>query len=104
MHNERGPFSRLTLNFNFPARILDDSFHHKQADARSFHMVVKSPEHAKYNVLITEVHPQTVILNPNYNKWVIVFAGHPDRKSTRLNSSHVKISYAVFCLKKKRTT
>src|SRR5207302_7011902 len=26
-----------------------------------------------------------------------------DRKSTRLNSSHVKISYAVFCLKKKST-
>src|SRR5207302_7864644 len=26
-----------------------------------------------------------------------------DRKSTRLNSSHVKISYAVFCLKKRRT-
>src|SRR5690606_41681319 len=43
------------------------------------------------------------------------YAGHPrfafgtwkiageDRKSTRLNSSHVKISYAVFCLKKKKT-
>src|SRR5436309_13359089 len=27
-----------------------------------------------------------------------------DRKSTRLNSSHVKISYAVFCLKKKNIT
>src|SRR5690606_41341031 len=27
--------------------------------------------------------------------------GPEDRKSTRLNSSHVKISYAVFCLKKK---
>src|SRR5690606_39888155 len=27
-----------------------------------------------------------------------------DRKSTRLNSSHVKSSYAVFCLKKKKTT
>src|SRR5215208_7393823 len=27
--------------------------------------------------------------------------GTPDRKSTRLNSSHVAISYAVFCLKKK---
>src|SRR5690554_7284030 len=26
---------------------------------------------------------------------------NPDRKSTRLNSSHVRISYAVFCLKKK---
>src|SRR5207253_10307058 len=28
---------------------------------------------------------------------------HLDRKSTRLNSSHVAISYAVFCLKKKKT-
>src|SRR5260221_1986524 len=27
----------------------------------------------------------------------------PDRKSTRLNSSHTVISYAVFCLKKKKT-
>src|SRR5438067_5913408 len=27
--------------------------------------------------------------------------GHVDRKSTRLNSSHVSISYAVFCLKKR---
>src|SRR5207253_3790017 len=29
---------------------------------------------------------------------------HEDRKSTRLNSSHVAISYAVFCLKKKNKT
>src|SRR2546430_5695293 len=28
----------------------------------------------------------------------------PDRKSTRLNSSHSQISYAVFCLKKKKIT
>src|SRR5690349_24757884 len=28
--------------------------------------------------------------------------GEEDRKSTRLNSSHVEISYAVFCLKKKK--
>src|SRR2546426_12525661 len=28
----------------------------------------------------------------------------PDRKSTRLNSSHLVISYAVFCLKKKKYT
>src|SRR3712207_7182190 len=28
----------------------------------------------------------------------------PDRKSTRLNSSHANISYAVFCLKKKNIT
>src|SRR3712207_8838355 len=30
-------------------------------------------------------------------------AGTSDRKSTRLNSSHANISYAVFCLKKKNT-
>src|SRR5215475_14045648 len=30
------------------------------------------------------------------------FIGFRDRKSTRLNSSHVKNSYAVFCLKKKK--
>src|SRR5436305_12079803 len=30
--------------------------------------------------------------------------GLEDRKSTRLNSSHVRISYAVFCLKKKKTS
>src|SRR5256885_3324054 len=32
-------------------------------------------------------------------RWRVV---HTDRKSTRLNSSHLVISYAVFCLKKKR--
>src|SRR5256885_3868690 len=33
---------------------------------------------------------------------VFAEAGSPDRKSTRLNSSHLVISYAVFCLKKKK--
>src|SRR3712207_8333997 len=32
------------------------------------------------------------------------FVATVDRKSTRLNSSHANISYAVFCLKKKKTT
>src|SRR5690606_39579194 len=34
-------------------------------------------------------------------RWLRPRARVQDRKSTRLNSSHVKISYAVFCLKKK---
>src|SRR3989442_4042753 len=34
----------------------------------------------------------------------VVEAAEADRKSTRLNSSHVRISYAVFCLKKKKKT
>src|SRR5690625_5952019 len=34
---------------------------------------------------------------------IVEDGGAEDRKSTRLNSSHVAISYAVFCLKKKET-
>src|SRR3712207_7941292 len=33
---------------------------------------------------------------------ITALAGQRDRKSTRLNSSHANISYAVFCLKKKK--
>src|SRR5690625_5712634 len=35
---------------------------------------------------------------------VVALPGERDRKSTRLNSSHVAISYAVFCLKKKKNS
>src|SRR2546427_9328342 len=35
-------------------------------------------------------------VQPSRSRW------HADRKSTRLNSSHSQISYAVFCLKKKK--
>src|SRR3989449_1955434 len=35
---------------------------------------------------------------------IFASAGRSDRKSTRLNSSHGYISYAVFCLKKKKIT
>src|SRR5437773_7625035 len=35
-------------------------------------------------------------------RWTLGLVGERDRKSTRLNSSHITISYAVFCLKKKK--
>src|SRR5690348_18090995 len=35
-------------------------------------------------------------------KDIVHIKDYPDRKSTRLNSSHPSISYAVFCLKKKK--
>src|SRR5690606_40568472 len=41
------------------------------------------------------------VLKRNYGHIYGYFSKIRDRKSTRLNSSHVKISYAVFCLKKK---
>src|SRR2546421_8046501 len=39
---------------------------------------------------------------PQFKIRAMVNLGHQDRKSTRLNSSHDQISYAVFCLKKKK--
>src|SRR5436190_11737608 len=41
-------------------------------------------------------------LNPNQPTHSIAGSALGDRKSTRLNSSHTVISYAVFCLKKKK--
>src|SRR5688572_31590407 len=42
-----------------------------------------------------------VILNTRYIVGIDLGTTNSDRKSTRLNSSHSQISYAVFCLKKK---
>src|SRR5688572_32098985 len=39
-----------------------------------------------------------------FERWRARNEPPPDRKSTRLNSSHSQISYAVFCLKKKKKT
>src|SRR5690606_40704612 len=41
------------------------------------------------------------VCGSTYARWSRIVSAPLDRKSTRLNSSHVKISYAVFCLKKK---
>src|SRR2546427_3542513 len=43
-----------------------------------------------------------LLLHPEPHSVVVVGMGTGDRKSTRLNSSHSQISYAVFCLKKKK--
>src|SRR3712207_8889876 len=44
-----------------------------------------------------------VVPGPELRSWLVEEAGaRQDRKSTRLNSSHANISYAVFCLKKKQ--
>src|SRR5690606_41142807 len=58
---------------------------------------------ALHNAGIKEKEHVAVML-PNNHAMLECFYGIPDRKSTRLNSSHVKTPYAVFCLKKKITT
>src|SRR5690554_7052054 len=49
----------------------------------------------KQRVLVVDCDPQC-------NASQLIMGEELDRKSTRLNSSHVRISYAVFCLKKKK--
>src|SRR5437870_10549400 len=51
------------------------------------------------------MRPRSGVSNPAMRRKRVVLPqpeGPRDRKSTRLNSSHVAISYAVFCLKKKK--
>src|SRR5436309_10788652 len=58
-------------------------------------------------VVLDDDHPLLPQLRPGGSDRASGLEDHgeaEDRKSTRLNSSHVKISYAVFCLKKKKKT
>src|SRR5690349_22686924 len=51
------------------------------------------------------IHSRPVVTSsvwPSGGAFDTSWPGMTDRKSTRLNSSHVEISYAVFCLKKKK--
>src|SRR5690606_42042722 len=64
--------------------------------------MVRSPERA--DTLQSDfLHQERFLLQPGAYALTVELhdANLADRKSTRLNSSHVKISYAVFCLKKK---
>src|SRR5699024_11935169 len=62
--------------------------------------------HQRLNVAIamgyTEVPCAVVDIDKTREKALNIALNKIDRKSTRLNSSHVSISYAVFCLKKKK--
>src|SRR5699024_11415915 len=52
----------------------------------------------KIDKVIVEITSDETKINEDI---LLIFVSSEDRKSTRLNSSHVSISYAVFCLKKK---
>src|SRR5256885_12142639 len=59
---------------------------------------VEGVKHREYPIFAVQYHPEA---SPGPHD---AQAHFEDRKSTRLNSSHLVISYAVFCLKKKNMT
>src|SRR2546426_9221624 len=79
----------------FPYTTLFRSLESRPGHAHGAYRADVSPRVLGY-VLGREWEPQSV---GTYDGW---FAKMRDRKSTRLNSSHLVISYAVFCLKKKK--
>src|SRR5690625_5328072 len=61
------------------------------------------PAHELVNIDIESTNAKVEILPTTDEDITVSYSNEKDRKSTRLNSSHVAISYAVFCLKKKKT-
>src|SRR5207245_10040494 len=59
--------------------------------------LIKRLDDDRYALKVTPRQPTSKWSDINRNRWLEL-----DRKSTRLNSSHGSISYAVFCLKKKK--
>src|SRR5690554_1558487 len=101
--------TRRRITVEYTLDIFTHTFKHAHLDVVQFHRAqlseFRSKYHAKYSLQIFSIgcaqkYGATVPLN------ALAWQGQenqsqPDRKSTRLNSSHVRISYAVFCLKKK---
>src|SRR5690606_39352557 len=80
---------------SFPTRRSSDLVHHLAAYHHMRHKCKKRNGDQQVLVDLTEYYGR------NRAQMTLI---SEDRKSTRLNSSHVKISYAVFCLKKKNTS
>src|SRR5690625_5934901 len=91
-------FNTLALSFTDATMLRDgrfiglDNFRELLSDARFGTALLNS------TLYVVVVVPLIVLL-----PLILATLVAGDRKSTRLNSSHVAISYAVFCLKKKKT-
>src|SRR5205085_12623632 len=74
--------------------LLDGAFHGPQDPLDA--LLITEPT---YDLLRARTHALTQV---GFRCQLVDAGGKGDRKSTRLNSSHSQISYAVFCLKKKK--
>src|SRR5437867_6337588 len=82
------------FHFNHPA--------HTEIYTLSLHDALPIYTQSKAVQTVCPRSPQSELDAPRLAFQFFLLASDQDRKSTRLNSSHRTISYAVFCLKKKR--
>src|SRR5690606_40017374 len=99
----------LILAFLFIFTSCEDDFLDNKPKGKLSDELLNSPDGiealciAAYAALAGPEGDDGTFMSPTTN-WIYGdVRAETDRKSTRLNSSHVKISYAVFCLKKKKS-
>src|SRR5690606_39804898 len=68
----------------------------------AFFRVAGEQPHRNHHAEQTAMKRHAALPDFEQGQGIVKERAEVDRKSTRLNSSHVKISYAVFCLKKKK--
>src|SRR5438874_7544359 len=93
MHSSSRPFPFFSFTDPTPTELYTLSLH----DALPIYVERRELDHLREPHALARERLQDVLQ-------VLQTLASEDRKSTRLNSSHVEISYAVFCLKKKKTT
>src|SRR5437588_9495902 len=87
---ESGPLTPVTIEVTSTTCFLED-------------MTMKTTFSVPYRIANMECEDSDFSGTINEIRVFALHVGDADRKSTRLNSSHTVISYAVFCLKKKKT-
>src|SRR5207249_7583314 len=80
-----------------------DAWKHAHAAVILVHQSTESLTQSKYWAILDQLRRAVISVETNIVEgYALKSQAQLDRKSTRLNSSHVSISYAVFCLKKKK--
>src|SRR3712207_6893337 len=87
----------------FPYTTLFRSAHHDVTEHQARERVEGAAEEARLTPKELR-SPHALAQALHERRGLIGAIQKPDRKSTRLNSSHANISYAVFCLKKKQSS
>src|SRR2546430_8571578 len=90
------PYTTLFRSFNSDLKLLKNSSWLSSEENRQ----IKRHIFIVFIIDNTELAQKIVKKKLNITKIELITESYKDRKSTRLNSSHSQISYAVFCLKK----